>query len=219
MDDLPRWSNLWTRLGGVADPRPVYDELVRAYTSASRAYHTLEHVRDCLRQLDQFPALAEQADEVEMALWAHDVVYEPRASNNEERSAEWARRALLAGRVPPPNISRISQLILATRHRAVPEDPDAILVVDVDLSILGRPEPEFDRYEQRIRLEYAWVPEATYCEARARILESFLQREHIFGTRPFRDRYEAHARTNLGRSVRNLRLGKISPRLPSSGEA
>ncbi|MGI8818216.1 MAG: N-methyl-D-aspartate receptor NMDAR2C subunit, partial [Gemmatimonadales bacterium] len=57
----------------------------------------------------------------------------------------------------------------------------------------------FAEFEQRIRQEYAWVPEPVYRSARIEILEGFLARRSIYQTEFFRDRYEAQARANLAR--------------------
>jgi predicted metal-dependent HD superfamily phosphohydrolase len=204
-DKLARWCGLWTRLGARSEARPVFDELVRAYAAPGRAYHTLEHVRDCLARFDEDHSTAEHPDEVEMALWGHDVVYDPHASDNEEQSARWMSRALLAAHVSPPVVLRISECVLATRHEAPPSHSDAALVVDIDLSIFGRPEAEFDAYEEKIGKEYAWVPEAEYRAARIVVLESFLRRPVIFHTPALQRRCETQARVNLQRSIRRLR--------------
>ena len=62
---------------------------------------------------------------------------------------------------------RVADLILATKHAAVPTDADARLVVDIDLSILGSAEERFDRYERDVRREYRWVPGFIYRRKRA----------------------------------------------------
>ena len=77
-------------------------------------------------------------------------------------------------------------------------------MVDADLSILGAPPDEFDRYEGQIRREYAFVPEAEWRERRPRILRRFLDRPRIFETPEFA-RLEAPARSNLSRSTRAAR--------------
>ncbi len=205
MNFWQRWRDLWRRLGAQASPRPAFDELVQAYRQPQRAYHTLAHVQDCLLQFDQARDLAEHGDEVEMALWCHDVIYDPRAADNELQSTAWARQALQAGGISLEIVARVQSLILATQHHTPPDRLDAALVVDIDLSILGRAAAEFDRYDAAIRQEYQQVPEATYREARARVLESFLARPAIYQTPLFRDRYEAQARENLARAIRNLR--------------
>ncbi len=202
---LSHWHDLWQHLGAHSAPDPIFDELVRRYTEPHRAYHTLDHVQDCLLQLDQVRDLAERADEVEMALWCHDVIYDPHAADNELQSAAWAGEILREGSVAADVIVRVPDLILATQHHTPPDRPDAALIVDVDLSILGRPSVEFDRYDAAIRQEYQWVPEAPYREARAKVLESFLARPAIYQTAWFHDRYEVQARRNLARTIQNLR--------------
>jgi len=67
-------------------------------------------------------------------------------------------------------------------------------VVDVDLSILGQSEKRFSEYEQQIRQEYAWVPQAVFASKRAEILGRFLARPGIFATEWFRTKYEQQAR-------------------------
>src|SRR5262245_60465327 len=92
-------------------------------------------------------------------------------------------------------------MVLATRHAAVPADPDAQLLCDMDLSILGQPESVSDDYEQQIRREVAWVPERDFARGRAAVLSSFASRPEIFSLPVFRDLYEAQARRNLARSI------------------
>ena len=53
---------------------------------------------------------------------------------------------------------------------ALGSSPDAQLLVDIDLSILGSPAERFERYDQDVRKEYAWVPGFRYQEARAQVL-------------------------------------------------
>ena len=205
MNIKQRWCDLWRRLGAHSLPEPIFDELVHFYRQPHRAYHNLNHILDCLAQFDQARHLAERENEVEMALWCHDVIYDPQAANNEAQSATWAAHALQQGGIAAEVIAYMRALIMVTQHQTQPTYPDAALVADVDLSILGHPVAEFDRYEAAIRQEYQWVPESTYREARIKVLESFLTRPSVYQTQTFRDRYEAQARDNLTRSVRDLR--------------
>jgi predicted metal-dependent HD superfamily phosphohydrolase len=99
---------------------------------------------------------------------------------------------------------RIAQLILATRHLTLSDDPDTQLLCDIDLSILGREPAVFDEFERRIRQEYDWVPEPIYRTSRSEILAGFLRRRFIYQTGVFRDQYEAQARANLERLIKKL---------------
>ncbi len=204
-DAALRWSLLWNRLGAGSGGELVFAALTRAYAGPPRAYHTLAHIRDCLAQFDQASLPAGHPIELEAALWLHDVVYDPRASDNEERSADWAERALANGGVPAQAIHRIRVLILATKHRALAQDPDEAVLADIDLSILGRDPQSFERYERQIRQEYGHVPEPAFRAGRAAILEGFIKREFIYQTLLFRERYEKQARVNLARSIEMFR--------------
>lgn len=188
--------------GGKVDR--VFDDLVAAHGEAARAYHTLDHVLDCLTRLDESGSAAADRDPVEAALWFHDVVYDPHRTDNEARSAEWAAQALRSVGIAEAIVQRVNDLIRMTGHSSPTNDPQGALLCDVDLSILGRDEETFDEYERRIREEYDWVPEPLYRAGRTRILSAFERRDRIYQTEYFHDRYEAPARANLRRALARL---------------
>jgi predicted metal-dependent HD superfamily phosphohydrolase len=195
------------RLGASCDLSSDYQLLMNAYSEPHRAYHTLEHLNDCLGKLDAARHHADRPIEIEAALWFHDAVYDAHASDNEIQSASWAQKALGELGVLNETTQYVADLILATRHITVPFDHNAALLLDIDLSILGAEPEAFDIYEQRIRREYSWVPERDFCHARAPILEAFLSRPKLYQTAFFQDRYEEQARINLHRSIAQLRFG------------
>ena len=202
--DPERWTRLWAALGASGDARPMLTQLTQAYTEPDRVYHTADHINDCLAQLDSNKALTERPEEVETAIWFHDVVYVPSAMDNEEQSAKLAQSVLTAAEVGPDAIHRIVAMILATRHLTLPDTSDAQLLCDIDLSIFGRHPRTFQDYERRIRQEYAWVPEPVYRSTRSEILAGFLRRRTIYQTAEFRDRYENSARRNLRQLIAQL---------------
>jgi len=195
---------LWNRLGTQEDGLSIFTGLEAAYAEPARAYHTAQHIRDCLDQFDPSRHMAQHPDEVEAAIWFHDAVYLPGAPDNEDCSARLVRTTLADARAPVEVAHRIAELVLATQHLAIAAEPDAALLCDIDLSILGRTHEVFDEFERRIRQEYAWVPAPVYRGARAEILAGFLRRRSIFQTDYFRDRYEAPARANLARILKDL---------------
>jgi predicted metal-dependent HD superfamily phosphohydrolase len=191
-----RFEALWRTHGLPSLSAPLFDALVRAYGEPHRAYHTAQHIDECLAQLD----LAGGHAGVELALWFHDAVYDTRSHDNELRSAEWAVREIGASN---PLARRIHDLILATKHDAAPATADAQLLVDVDLSILGAPRERFLEYESQVRREYAWVPSFLFRRERAKILQSFLARPSIDSTAFFRESLEQRARENLTASLKS----------------
>ena len=201
--EIAHWNQAW-ELWALRAPDGLLEALLTRYAEPQRAYHTRQHLRDCFEQLDPAAGLARALSEVQLALWFHDAIYDPRAQDNEERSARWAADALEAAGADPAIAPRVRALVLATRHAAVPEGGDAQLLVDVDLSILGAAPARFDEYERQIRVEYAWVPEPAFRSARAGMLRGFLTRPRIFSTAWFGERLEAPARANLERSLAAL---------------
>jgi predicted metal-dependent HD superfamily phosphohydrolase len=201
-----RFVSAARRLGATDDPAPLADALLAAWSEPSRRYHDVAHLEDCLAQLDDSAAEATERSLIEAAIWFHDAVYEPLASDNEERSAAWARRALGGLGVPAATVGEVARLVLLTRHAESPPDTDrrGALLCDIDLSILGRGREAFERYDRNIRAEYAAVPEAAYRAARRRVLAALLARSPLYLTDRFRVRYEAAARDNLSRLLARL---------------
>jgi predicted metal-dependent HD superfamily phosphohydrolase len=206
-----QWQKLWRHVGAVGNPLPVLDELVALYSQPHRHYHNLCHIAECLAEFDPARHLTNQPDAVELAVWFHDAIYDTHAADNEEQSATLASQRLAAAGVDAQLRDSIAQLILATITHNPSLHPDAALLVDVDLSILGQPEPRFLEYEAQIRREYEWVPQPTFAAKRAEILERFLERNRIFATDLFFAKYEDQARTNLIRSVKRLTPGIMRP--------
>lgn len=204
VDVLPRWCQLWQQVEAKSAPEPLFEQIVAAYSEPHRAYHTLAHLEDCFAKWEAVRSLAHQPNTVELALYFHDVIYDPRASDNEECSAALAVQWLQCAQVSQSLVEAVRQLILATQHQTIPKDEDAALLVDIDLAILGSPIAEFDRYEANIRYEYNWVPEALYRAKRAELLEQFLNRSRLFQTDFFHHQYEQQARSNLRRSIKRL---------------
>jgi len=192
-----RWNHLWSQLGS-SPPHRLFDEVVARYREKHRHYHTLQHLDECLRHLDDVAPLAIHAPEIELALWFHDAVYDSHKQDNEELSAAWARSNAAAAALPSESCDRIYDLIQVTGSHSLPKTTDEALLIDIDLSILGASPDRFEEYEQGIRNEYSWVPRLIFAAKRRSILERFLQRETIFHTQYFIERYERQARMNLG---------------------
>ena len=195
---LRRWLNL---LPG-ADS--AFADLAARYGEPGRHYHTLDHIRavlDCIDALwpDAPPAL-------QLAAWLHDVVYDARAADNEERSSDYARAILPALGVPPDVIEETARLIFLTRsHETDPDDRAGRTLLDADLAVLSADGPTYDAYAAAIRREYAWVAESDYRAGRRRVLERFLVRQRIFVTMAMAEA-EARARDNLRREIQRFGL-------------
>ncbi len=210
---LDQFQRQWAALLGSfgvspADAYPVFDRLVAAYTEPHRHYHTLEHLGEMFRVVGRLPVADLRT--VQLAVWFHDVVYDPRAKDNEERSADRVAEWLGPLRVPQSVLTRVAELVRATAHLSAEagSDPDTDALLDADLAILAAAEHRYERYAGDIRKEYAWVPDEEYRLGRLAVFEAFLARPRIFRTKILFAEGEAAARRNLTSEAATLRAGQ-----------
>ncbi len=188
---------------GVSAPGSIFDELHAEYAGEGRHYHSDKHVAECLGHLKRFRQLAHRLEEIEIAIWFHDAIYDTRKNDNEEQSAAWAVSFLSDIGVESNAVSRIEDMILCTKTH-IPNTDDSVLMLDIDLGILGTSPDTFESYDQAIRREYHWVAESDYRKGRATILESFLNRDTIYHSPAFLEQHEKRARDNLERKIIEL---------------
>lgn len=200
-----RWSWLWQAALNREAPAGLYEQLQAQYAEPHRQYHNQRHIAECLREFDRIRSRAREPEAVEFAIWFHDAVYDSRAADNEEQSAALAGESLRQAGARPALVHAVRQLVLATKLHDGALHPDAPLLVDVDLSILGQSAARFWEYEQGIRAEYAWVPQEVFRGKRAEILERFLARPRLYHTDFFFKRFELQARANLNAAIARLR--------------
>ncbi|KVF70480.1 hypothetical protein WS75_23520 [Burkholderia sp. FL-7-2-10-S1-D7] len=188
-----RFVALWSWSGGT-DAEGVYRMLARCYAEPVRHYHTLVHVRRCLRQFDLARESIPEPDAVELALWFHDVIFVPGAKDNEQNSADWFRRR--AGeRIRA--CDHICAMILATTHSGIAAGLDARFVCDIDLAVLGASRSQFREDGRRLRAERPDLDDQAYDLHERAILRGLLVRPRIYLTDFFYTRCEMQARRNL----------------------
>jgi len=202
---LQSWQRLWNELGAHTVNGGLMNQLVAAYSEPQRHYHTLQHLRECFAHLDAAASLARRPAEVELALWFHDAVYDPRREDNEARSADWAIASVRAAGCADGVAQRVGALVLATEaHEEAAADPDTQLLLDIDLAILGTSAARYAEYGRQVRAEYAHLDEAAFRTGRARVLQGFLARPCLYFTAPYREALEARARVNIGQELAAL---------------
>jgi predicted metal-dependent HD superfamily phosphohydrolase len=194
-------------VGGEAG-RNAFLDLAGRYAAPGRAYHNLNHLREVLAVIDALRAAARDATAVRLAAWFHDAVYDPRAADNEEKSARLAEEVLGGLGLPERTVREVGRLVLLTRtHEAAADDADGHVLLDSDLAILAAPPPRYDEYARAIRQEYGWVPEEEYRAGRRRVLDGFLRRGRLYRTEQMFRACEPPARANLRREIDALRMG------------
>lgn len=187
---------------GVVDE--LFQEIQQHYSESHRHYHTLSHLENLIRELEQVKSSISDYTTVLLAVFYHDIIYDPGSGDNEQRSADLAERRLKIAEYPADRIDLCKTMILATKAHQISDMNDVNLFTDADLSILGRQWDEYETYARSIRKEFSAVPDLIYKGGRKGILKSFLTMPSIFKTEEFRRMYEASARSNLKREIELL---------------
>lgn len=203
------------------DPAQYYERCLRelapeapsawpgiAAAYSGRAYHNLDHLKEMLGHLQAIPPkLAPAAAPLfGMALIYHDIVYQAGRKDNEAKSADQLETALLALGRDKAEADYCRRLIMATKnHQASKVNGEAeAWLIDYDLAVLAREPNGYDRYVAGIRTEFRRYPNFLYRPGRRKALKHFLEREWIYQTSAFRERYETIARENIQRELRGL---------------
>ncbi|MDQ0812730.1 putative metal-dependent HD superfamily phosphohydrolase [Streptomyces sp. B3I7] len=180
------------------DPDPYADDLLRRWSEPQRRYHTAAHLTAVLDHVDALAAYADDLAVVRLAAWFHDAVYLPDRSENEERSARLAVRALAEAGVPQARTDEVARLVrLTVTHAPAPDDRDGAVLCDADLAILAAPPEAYAAYTAQVREEYAFVPEDAFRTGRADILGQLLALPRLFSTPHGSEAWEDPARRNL----------------------
>ncbi|WP_329328239.1 hypothetical protein [Streptomyces luteogriseus] len=180
------------------DPAPYADSLLTRWQEPQRRYHTVEHLAAVLDRVDELERYAHDPDVVRLAAWFHDAVYLPDRSENEERSARLAERALAEAGVSDAKTAEVARLVrLTVTHDPADDDPDGQVLCDADLAILASPPSAYAAYTTAVREEYHFVPSDAFREGRAAILRQLLDLPRLFRTSHGTAEWEATARYNL----------------------
>ncbi|MFE0510173.1 hypothetical protein [Streptomyces sp. NPDC058964] len=205
MADLDALRTRWSRAlegargpGGGPDPAPYADNLLARWQEPQRHYHTLTHLTAVLDHVDVLAEHAADPDVVRLAAWFHDAVYLPDRSENEERSAHLAERALPEAGVPDDRTAEVARLVrLTVTHDPADDDRDGQVLCDADLAILAASPSVYAAYTAAVREEYHFVPGDAFREGRSAILRQLLALPRLFRTPYGRAKWEATARYNL----------------------
>lgn len=190
-------------------PPEVMADLRARYAEPQRSYHVWRHIEALLRWAQELEAGLADVDAVVLAILFHDAIYDPMKSDNEAESARLLQATSLDA-FSQASRDRAVRMVEATARHEVPYEIDAAdrsdleAFLDMDLSILGASHEVFDRYEEAVRQEYAFVPPELFRAGRKRILEGFLARPELYFSEWGRARFEGAARSNLERSIAAL---------------
>lgn len=200
---LAEWCELLRRCQTEAeedapDPAPYGTDLLGRWAEPHRHYHTLDHLLAVLARTIELTAHATDPDAVALAAWFHDAVYRPDRSENEERSARLAERALPEAGVDPARTAEVARLVrLTVTHDPADGDRNGDVLCDADLAVLAGDPAAYAAYAAAVREEYAFVPDEDFRAGRAAVLRQLLSLPRLFRTSYGHDRWENTARRNL----------------------
>jgi len=179
------------------------DDLVGRHSEAGRHYHTTAHIEAVLRHLDTLDA---RSITTAFSAFFHDAIYDPRRSDNEEKSANYARAILGACRIG--QASDVAAMINATAGHELAEGlpAETASFLDADLAILGQASNVYQAYTLAIRAEYKHLSDDEFRTGRAAVLHSFGDRPTLFFTEAGRELWEAPARANIARELAALSI-------------
>ncbi|MEU7602464.1 hypothetical protein AB0B78_16010 [Streptomyces sp. NPDC040724] len=208
-----RWRATVAAAGATADrdPAPYADRLLAAWAEPQRRYHTTAHLADVLARIDVLAPHAADLAAVQLAAWFHDAVYRPDRSENEERSAALAERALPELGIAAARTAEVARLVrLTVTHDPAPGDTDGEVLCDADLAVLAGAPEAYAGYAAAVRAEYGFVPDEAFRTGRAAVLRQLLDLPRLFRTPYGTTHWEAPARANLAAELAALNpLGGI----------
>jgi len=182
----------------------MWELLWHLYHIPKREYHGLGwHIPNMLNTFYRFrvrnPDFTRYWNEIEWAIWFHDIYCDPSRTDNELRSQQLG--ACLTDAYTKLDYNKVSHCIWATMHglsRAYKNleynssSSEEKLICDLDLAGFLDTEHIVMESERRIRAEYPTVSDEDYRRGRNAFLNELLGRGYIFLTDEFK-RNEGHA--------------------------
>ena len=184
----------------------LWQDIAVRYNETQRAYHSLQHIQQLFSQFEQIKHHLNEPHIIALALYYHDVIYDPRRSDNELKSAEYMVEALRCY-LSAEQCQHIYALIMMTAshelHEYLDTDTvsDAAYFLDMDLSILGTPWSEYQVYAQAVRQEYRHIANEDYRTGRIAVLQKLLAHPVLYLTAYYHNHFEVQARDNIKREI------------------
>eukprot|EP00808_Paulinella_micropora_P001563 g81673.t1 len=201
-----RWALLSAELG-LASPmqKKWWKVLSEGYGAMGRHYHGLSHLVSLFDHYDHCLVYLQAPRAVALAIWFHDLVYDPKSKENELKSAEtFLQFASDAGLSPTERTAVYDMVMLTAKHgsdQMPPTSLDEDFFLDFDMSILGSDKDSYEAYQRNVRLEYSLYPDAAYNHGRGQVLESFAKNLPIYRTRHYQRLFQERALANIAREA------------------
>jgi predicted metal-dependent HD superfamily phosphohydrolase len=207
---VKKWQALAGKIGlDRASSQEVGNFLLAQYTQSGRHYHGAGHIVSMLEGFNAIKATFERPLAAELAIFFHDVIYDPSRRDNEEQSAKKLQQ-MLGGLVDPPLLEAAAFSIEATKQHALTPNHDTNLLLDLDMAILGQPWPIYEQYARDVMQEYLPVyGQMAYRHGRRTIfLEPTIAKGTVFLTEAFKP-LNPQALENMRREAELLKTGQL----------
>jgi predicted metal-dependent HD superfamily phosphohydrolase len=181
-----------------------WQEIEKNHSQKSRKYHNLLHLENMILELEPVKDQILDYETLLFSVFYHDIIYKATSKDNEEKSAEIAKKSLEKLDISSERVIKIYNQILATKSHQKSKDSDTNFLLDADLAILGKDWKIYEQYTQQIRKEYSIYPDFLYNPGRKKVLIHLLEFDEIFKTDYFKDKYEQIARENIEREIQLL---------------
>lgn len=179
-----------------------WNEIENNYSSKSRHYHNLEHLENMFSELSKIQSEVKNLDCLLFAIYYHDIIYKSTKNNNEHQSALTFKNRII--KTSFGKLNECMSQIEATKEHKISDDYDTNILLDLDLSVLGKTSEEYKKYSESIRKEYQIYPDFMYRKGRKKVLKSILKLDFIYKTDYFKRLYENQAKENLMLELKQL---------------
>ncbi len=223
----PKMTNKWLfTVAGIPDVANCellewceegWDVLKFGYMQPHRHYHNFGHIRTLLNTFEKYKSEFEDPLAVELAIWFHDVVYDPQSKFNEDASAELASSLILKLK----NIElakKVKELIMFTKwsdgsfYTGTLHDlqqnfkyasNDFFLLRDMDWAGFGLPWDKFQKNGDTLRLEVPYLSDREYAKRYLSFLNSLIEmRRPLYCSDIFNKKFESKAEENILKAVK-----------------
>lgn len=177
---------------------------LKRYSEKYRHYHNIEHIKKMLSEVENHKTEIENYNDLVLAIWFHDVVYNPLKKNNEHKSAVYAKKKLKKISVSEESVKHIAYMIERTAEHfkfSEKDTPETKLLLDLDLMSMGSPREIYMQNTENINKEYSIIPQKAFNKGRKAFLEKMLNVERLYRTEYFFNKYEKQARENIAYEI------------------
>lgn len=182
----------------------LWQEIEGAYSNSNRHYHNMTHLESMINNAFKYKDKIKDLDTILFSIFYHDIIYDIKSKDNEEKSAEFAVDRLSKLGLQSDKIVKCRKQIIATKNHNKNVNKDTNYLLDFDLAILGDTPQNYREYTMKIRKEYAIYPDFIYKNGRKKVIQYFLNMDNIFKTEDFQEKFEKEARDNLTMELERL---------------